>query len=702
MAWLIENTIEFISTTIGSVLNLLSLVFLSIVGPDLTNFNAWFPEAALLHTIIQSLGIAILSVITIFNIFCVLLRPITESKQNLLKLILRFFVFVFLIVFGLEIITAVLDFLKGPFGLITEANSVSLSLENKGVVDFEELGNAIKTGVGSIKIDEMNIPHLPGPIESLFQAIFILLIGLNYIKLLFEILERYVYLGFISYTSPLAFSTGAADSSAGIFHTWVKLFISQLVLMFLNVWFLRIVNSTLALLIVNLTTLGTGGDLPMIGIGSGGIGSATLLMVVVLMFIKLALQADNLLSRLGLDAAPTGKGVGREILGGIMSVGLMASRAGSAFTGGRGGVVGALSNAMGGGPTLSEAGSLTAQTGGKANNLLVGSQAGNANKRLEQNKPNDIDRKVAMQQMNGPSRSTINPRASTAVLGMNAPGFLKQGSKVNSLVSGAGKMTGQMITKGGHATTFDISNKKPLSGAHQKIKLGDGSDGYVSFGNPNAIREKANFGIGSQGSSVAERTFDQRETKEALRTINGIDLNAYNGLTIRDDGRTLLGRADGTGIDELFPIGTVDGNYEGSVFEGEDSVLYGIQPYSGNTFSSITPDMVTENVDGIFNEDTQVVKSLNNDFSINGIPIEQAELHKDSDGIYDYADVTLSSGEMARIYDPAIIEPSKEFGTLSKTSGENQVAYYEISKDGSFTGTRVKSMKTAKNIEDTY
>lgn len=70
-----------------------------------------------------------------------------------------------------------------------------------------------------------------------------LILAWNYVKLLFEAAERYVLLGVLVYTAPVAFATGASQTTGNIFKSWCRMFAGQLFLLLMNAWCLRLFTS---------------------------------------------------------------------------------------------------------------------------------------------------------------------------------------------------------------------------------------------------------------------------------------------------------------------------------------------------------------------------------------------------------------------------------------------------------------------------
>ena len=165
-------------------------------------------------------------------------------------------------------------------------------------------------------------------VGPLLTIILMISLGWDHFKMLLECVERYVVVGVLCYTSPLAFSMGGSKTTNNVFKGWTRMVGSQLLLLVLNIWFLRAFNSTVGQFI------GNGGAL------STGQGSIFLLMFVALAFLKTAQKFDSYLAAMGLNVAQTGSSMGMELLmaarviSGVASGG--ARTAGSVFHGANG------------------------------------------------------------------------------------------------------------------------------------------------------------------------------------------------------------------------------------------------------------------------------------------------------------------------------------------------------------------------------
>ena len=73
----------------------------------------------------------------------------------------------------------------------------------------------------------------------------------GYIKLLFEAAERYILVGVLIYTAPVAFATGASENTSNVFSAWCRMLGGQLFLLIMNAWCLRLFTSMVGSFLAN-------------------------------------------------------------------------------------------------------------------------------------------------------------------------------------------------------------------------------------------------------------------------------------------------------------------------------------------------------------------------------------------------------------------------------------------------------------------
>ena len=324
--WIFEGIVTWVSSIASELMDAVSRVFLDALGTDMGAMEGYFPFITKAFDILQYMAWAILFLITVWQLFRVFGGPITEA-ENPWQLLLRSALFALLVGAARPIFTMALDIARAPYTALME---VSMEAEDFTFAGIEE---ALKNGLTTI----VSTVSVVGPILIL---ILLIALGWNYFKLLLECVERYIVVGVLCYTSPLAFAMGGSKTTSNVFKGWTRMVGSQLLLLVLNVWFLRAFNSTVGQFV------GGGGAL------STGQGSIFLWMFVALAFLKTAQKFDAYLAAMGLNVAQTGSSMGMELLmaarviSGVASGG--ARTAGSIFRGASG-APGAAGAAAGGG-----------------------------------------------------------------------------------------------------------------------------------------------------------------------------------------------------------------------------------------------------------------------------------------------------------------------------------------------------------------
>lgn len=184
------------------------------------------------------------------------------------------------------------------------------------VKDFASgFGANVPDNVGGVAVD------LISPIskvKSLGQLIIILLLVLwlayQFFLYIVEVVERYVLLGVLYYTSPMAFAFAGSKSTRNIFGAWVKMVGCQLFLMICNVFFFKMFiygfsrfNETMA---------------AMSGINGGETTGMMIVWVLILFgILYVGQRVDAYMSTLGLNAAQTGRGMGAALVASALGAG---------------------------------------------------------------------------------------------------------------------------------------------------------------------------------------------------------------------------------------------------------------------------------------------------------------------------------------------------------------------------------------------
>ena len=308
------------ASIVTSVMDAISGVFLNALGTDMTAMEEYFPFATKAFEVMQYTAWALLFLITVWQLFKVFGGPITEAESPW-TLLARSTIFGILIGFAKPIFMLALNIARAPYTALMDTTMTASDFT------FAGIGNVLMSGlitlIGAISI-----------IGTILMLILMISLGWNYFKMLLETVERYIVVGVLCYTSPLAFAMGGSKATNKIFQSWCRMVGTQLLLLCMNVWFLRGFNSSVGHFVAN------GGAL------TSGQGNIFLWMFCAIAFLKTAQKFDSYLAAMGLNVAQTGSSMGMEMMMAARMIGGFGHgprSAGSFFRGGAaaGGAAGA-------------------------------------------------------------------------------------------------------------------------------------------------------------------------------------------------------------------------------------------------------------------------------------------------------------------------------------------------------------------------
>lgn len=309
--WIFEGIVTWISSVVTDMMDAVSGLFLNALGTDMTAMEEYFPFVEKAFTVMQYTAWAVLFLVTVWQLFRIFGGPITEA-ENPLTLIARSSLFALLIGYAKPIFSIVLDIATAPYTALMEISMTGEDFTFAGVE--QALSNGLTTIISVVSV-----------VGLLLLVILEIALGWNYFKLLLETVERYIVVGVLCYTSPIAYAMGASKTTSNVFRSWCRMVGSQLLLLVMNVWFLRAFNSSMG------QYIGNGGAL------STGNGSIFLWLFCALAFLKTAQKFDSYLASIGLNVAQTGSSMGMELLMAarvISGIGSGTRSAGNVFKGG--------------------------------------------------------------------------------------------------------------------------------------------------------------------------------------------------------------------------------------------------------------------------------------------------------------------------------------------------------------------------------
>ena len=173
-----------------------------------------------IFSLIRAIGLILL--IWIWNLVKNFGLGLGTEAEDPVKLSIRSVLFILLAYYANEIVDLVLGIGGTPYDWIMNSALPSL--------DFASFNSVMLTIIGVCASGAVTIIVL----------ILVLILAWNYLKLLFEAAERYVLLGILVYTAPVAFAMGSSQATSNIFRSWCRMFGGQIFLLLMNAWCLRL------------------------------------------------------------------------------------------------------------------------------------------------------------------------------------------------------------------------------------------------------------------------------------------------------------------------------------------------------------------------------------------------------------------------------------------------------------------------------
>lgn len=230
---ILDGIVAWIAEQVMHGLDLITTSVLGALGCDMSVFLRYFPAAETMYSIFVALGIGLILLNWIWQLFKNYGLGAGIEAEDPVKLSIRSLVFILLAYFSDEIVGIVLKIGGTPYQWIMDSELPPLNFADFNSVVVTILGVCANGAV------------------ALIALVLVLMLAWNYVKLLFEAAERYVLLGVLVYTAPVAFAMGASQTTGNIFKSWCRMFGGQVFLLVMNAWCLRLFTSMVGAFIAN-------------------------------------------------------------------------------------------------------------------------------------------------------------------------------------------------------------------------------------------------------------------------------------------------------------------------------------------------------------------------------------------------------------------------------------------------------------------
>ncbi|MBO5177817.1 MAG: hypothetical protein J6J44_12320 [Lachnospiraceae bacterium] len=230
---ILDGIVEWIADQVMNVLDLITTSVLGTLGCNMDTFLRYFPAAKTMYDIFVATAIGLVLLNLIWQLFKNFGLIAGVEAEEPIKLVIRSVIFIVLIYYCEDITDMVLAIGGTPYSWILGSDLPPL--------DFADFNSVILTVLGVVANGSV----------AIIALILVLILAWNYIKLLFEAAERYILLGVIIFTAPIAFATGASQSTSNIFKSWCRMLGGQIFLLIMNAWCLRLFTSMVGSFLAN-------------------------------------------------------------------------------------------------------------------------------------------------------------------------------------------------------------------------------------------------------------------------------------------------------------------------------------------------------------------------------------------------------------------------------------------------------------------
>lgn len=230
---ILDGIVEWLAEQVMHGLDLISTSVLGALGCDMDVFLRYFPAAETMYKVFVALSIGLILLNWVWQLFKNFGLGAGIEAEDPVKLSIRSVFFILLAYFSDDIVSMALKIGGTPYAWIMDSELPAISFADFNSVMLVIIGACANGAV------------------ALITLILVIILAWNYLKLLLEAAERYVLLGVLIYTAPVAFSMGASQSTSNIFKSWCRMLGGQMLLLVMNVWCLRLFTSMVGTFIAN-------------------------------------------------------------------------------------------------------------------------------------------------------------------------------------------------------------------------------------------------------------------------------------------------------------------------------------------------------------------------------------------------------------------------------------------------------------------
>lgn len=274
--------------------------FYSLLGLDASSYNA-----PLFNVFLWTGGLLALFLF-LFHAFMTTMGPMVEQKNNIIELVVRFFITCILVVIARPVCGILNDYICNASFNTDGAKSLAARFSEEYT---QTLDNALgqTANVADFFGSAMEVIEDSMNACLLIEIIAIIAVGISFFKLLLKIIERYVLSQLLIIASPVAFATWTSRTTSNILSNFIRMYITTL----FTVLFCRVYLYMICAMISNGAWMHLGDAL------------------ILLAFMKQVENLEAQLRAMGLSVAQTGGSLLYSIGAGALGLGMMLRKGGS-------------------------------------------------------------------------------------------------------------------------------------------------------------------------------------------------------------------------------------------------------------------------------------------------------------------------------------------------------------------------------------
>ena len=293
MTWLFQEIVDWLVEIVGELFKGISVDILTIFSLDLTYFEENVPFIVDIVPILKGFAFGLAFLFFIIAVVKNLAGGMNDEYESIVGLFFGLFLSCLAIGFSQQIIQMEFDLFTTTYDKLMDIDvGHSGGLAASNVIGDGVLNDFLNAGKG-----------VGIAIISLFLLIVVVI---EFFKLLIECVERYIIVALCMYFSPLGMSTFVSKNSRKIGIAYLKLTFSQLLMMLMNVIFVKATLSAMQ--------------------SAGDNDHAVLGVIFIVGIVETAQAIDRYMGKLGLTAVDTGRGLGAAVMTGMIGASLAVSR----------------------------------------------------------------------------------------------------------------------------------------------------------------------------------------------------------------------------------------------------------------------------------------------------------------------------------------------------------------------------------------